>query len=160
MFTHMQRRSKHQKQRASYKWRKWGLFSMFFFSSSPTASFLITMRFRLFFLLSLLPCVYLLTNIFHITAQRKYGALGAASWPFSTCRDISMSPSSFLMPIQTRFPLSCWAMLARSLSVKLPSSWNTTNTTQSYLCCGTSYYFTVHHLFLFYKKRLTTGSST
>lgn len=39
-----------------------------------------------------------------------------------TCSDISMSTSSFLMPIQTRFPLSCCAMLARSLSVKLPRS--------------------------------------
>lgn len=40
-----------------------------------------------------------------------------------TCSDISMSTRSFLMPIQTLFPLSWCAMLARSLSVKLPSSY-------------------------------------
>lgn len=44
-------------------------------------------------------------------------------WISYTCSDISMSTSSFLMPIQTRFPLSCCAMLARSLSVKLPNSY-------------------------------------
>lgn len=44
-------------------------------------------------------------------------------WDSCTCSDISMSTMSFLMPIQTRFPLSCCAMLARSLFEKLPSSY-------------------------------------
>lgn len=50
------------------------------------------------------------------------GKRGLRRWPHRTWSDISMSTSSFLMPIQTRLPLSCCAMLARSLSVKLPSS--------------------------------------
>lgn len=40
-----------------------------------------------------------------------------------TCKDISISISSFLIPIQTGFPLTFCAMVLRSLSLKLPRSW-------------------------------------
>lgn len=40
-----------------------------------------------------------------------------------TCNDISISISSFLIPIQTDFPLTFCAMVLRSLSLKLPRSW-------------------------------------
>lgn len=55
--------------------------------------------------------------------ENKKELPGFDCWGFFTCSDISMSTRSFLMPIQTLFPFSCWAMLARSLSVKLPSSY-------------------------------------
>lgn len=58
----------------------------------------------------------------------KMELAGIDCWGFFTCSDISMSTRSFLMPIQTRFPFSCWAMLARSLSVKLPSSYRAHHT--------------------------------
>lgn len=108
-----------------------------FFSNPKMTVFPIIMSFLVFFIHYLvitslcILSIYLLSNISHISHPHHGSCMVVYELLLSsllccvscTCSDISMSTRSFLMPIQTRFPLSCCAMLARSLSVKLPSSY-------------------------------------